>query len=205
MSFLLRLQSAHTAVFRMLDRLTEGWFLTTLARFLFLLVLFDFFFNSAMTKLGDGFFGFLTLSDGAYWQIVPGMVQAAGFQPGNVGFLGDLIVFFGTWSEIILPILIVAGLFTRLSAIGMIGFIVVMTWVDLSHGTLTPEAIGTFFDPKADGLWDRRVLWVFLLLVLAVKGPGPLSLDRLFGWLLRRRVASQRSQPAAVTMEEPSH
>ncbi|GAB5470853.1 MAG: hypothetical protein Kilf2KO_38830 [Rhodospirillales bacterium] len=198
MSILNRLRAAHMAVFGVLDRATEGWLLGSLARLLFLLVLFVFFWKSAMTKLGDGFFGFLSLSNGAYFQIVPKAVEAASYNPANVGFGADLIVFFGTWAEIVLPILIVVGLFSRLASLGMIGFIAIMTYVDLTAHGLKPEVVGSLLDANAGAIWDERTLWVFLLLVIVLKGPGPLSLDRLCGWLLRRR---RPSEPAAVTME----
>ena len=88
-----------------------------------------------------------------------------------------------------LPLLVVLGLFTRLASLGMIGFILVMTLVDLAFHGLKPEIVGTLFDNRADGLWDRRLLWIFLLAVLVLKGPGPVSLDRLLGRLRQRRQA----------------
>ena len=46
-----------------------------------------------------------------------------------------LLVYAGTYAEFILPILVVIGLFGRLSALGMIGFIVVQSYVDVAfHG-----------------------------------------------------------------------
>ncbi len=71
MKILHLLQRAHGAVFRFIDRITEGWLLGTLARLVFLAVLFTYFWNSAVTKLGDGFFGFLNPSDGAYFKSSP--------------------------------------------------------------------------------------------------------------------------------------
>ncbi len=199
MGFVMSVKRLYQRFFAFLDRITEGWLLPTLARFVFLAVLFVFFWNSAMTKLGDGIFGLFSLSNGAYFQIVPKAVEAAGFQPGNVGFGADLIVFFGTWAEIILPILVVAGLFTRLACLGMIGFIAIMTYVDLTGHSLKPEVVGALFDGPATGLWDQRLLWVFLLLVPVLKGPGPLSADFVLGKVMTRRAA----RPRAIAPEPP--
>ncbi len=192
------LQRAHGALFGFVDRITEGWFLGTVARLVFLVVLFQFFWASAMTKLGDGFFGFLSLSKGAYFQIAPKAVEAAGYQPANVGFGTDLMVFAGTWAEILLPVFVVIGLFGRLSSLGMIGFIAVMTYVDLTAHSLKPEVVGAFFDVQTNGLWDQRILWVFLLLVIVIKGPGPLSLDKLLGTVMRKR----RERPVMMAAEQ---
>jgi len=59
----------------------------------------------------------------------------------------------------------------------MVGFVVVQSLTDLyGHSS----ALGAWFDRFPDAhILDQRALWVFLLLVLVVKGAGPLSLDRL--------------------------
>ncbi len=202
MAFVMSVKRLYERFFAFLDRITEGWLLPTLARFGFLAVLFMFFWNSAMTKLGDGIFGLFSMSSGAYFQIVPKAVEAAGYQPGNVGFGADLIVFFGTWAEILLPVLVVIGLFTRLASLGMIGFIVVMTYVDLTAHNLKPEVVGTLFDGQVTGIWDNRLLWLILLLIPILKGPGPLSVDFVLGRVLRRR--AERPRPVeAVHSPEP--
>ena len=69
----------------------------------------------------------------------------------------------------------------------MIGFIVVQSLTDLvGHGGFDhPETHGMWFDRFPDSaILDQRSLWVFLLLVLVLKGGGPLSLDNV----LTRRV-----------------
>lgn len=199
MSFVLGVMSLYERVFGFFDRVTEGWLLPTLARFVFLAVLFMFFWKSAMTKLGDGFFGFLSLSNGAYFQIVPKAVEAASYQPANVSFTADLIVFFGTWGEIILPVLVVVGLLTRLASLGMIGFVVIMTYVDLTAHNLKPEVVGTLFDGQVNGIWDQRLLWVVLLFIPVLKGPGPFSLDFILGRVFRKRAARPRVAQADPT------
>jgi putative oxidoreductase len=62
----------------------------------------------------------------------------------------------------------------------MIGFIAVQTWVDLVGHGVTGAAVGAWFDPSPSGdIADQRAFWVFLLLVLTLRGAGPLSLDAL--------------------------
>lgn len=65
-------------------------------------------------------------------------------------------------AEHVLPILLVLGLGTRLSALGLLG----MTTV-----------IQIFVYP--DAWWQVHIIWVALALVLIVRGGGKLSLDSL--------------------------
>lgn len=66
-------------------------------------------------------------------------------------------------AEHILPALLLAGLFTRLSALGLIG----MTMV-----------IQLFVYP--DAWWPVHSLWVALALILSARGGGQFSLDAMF-------------------------
>jgi len=94
-----------------------------------------------------------------------------------MGLFEQLVVLAGTYGEFVLPALIVLGLFTRLAALGMLVFLAVMTYVDVTgHGV----ALGTWFDgsPK-DLIADIRVYWVLALTVLLCMGPGSLSVDKL--------------------------
>ena len=162
-----------------IERLTVP-LMTTLARFIFAAVLLMYFWNSGLTKLGDGVLGFLFSSDGAYIQILPGTVEAVGYDFSQLGTMHWLIVTAGTWAEFVLPILIVIGLFTRLAALGMIGFVAIQSWVDLfGHGGLLNGVLGSWFDRLPDGLiLDQRAFWVFVLLYLMLRGGGPLSADQ---------------------------
>lgn len=160
----------------------SGPVLGSLGRLLFGAVLLVYFWNSALTKLGEGVAGLWTPSLGAYAQIFPRAMEAAGYDVSQLGPWHRLVVLAGTWAELILPALIVLGLLTRLAALGMIGFIAVQSLTDLiGHGALSdPQALGGWFDRLPDGvILDQRALWVFLLLVLVLKGPGPMALDRL--------------------------
>ncbi|CUH67674.1 DoxX [Thalassovita gelatinovora] len=158
------------------------WVLPTLARFLFAAVLTGYFWASAATKLGDGIFGFLSPSTGAYAQIFPKAFEAVGYDSGQLSLLHWAVVVAGTWAEFLLPVLIVLGLFTRLASLGMIGFIAVQSLTDLfGHGGIKHiETLGAWFDRMPDGvILDQRGFWILALVVLVVKGAGPLSLDRL--------------------------
>lgn len=153
------------------------WLLPTAARFTFASVLLLFFWNSGKTKLGENIF---TPSIGAYGQILPKKLEAVGYIIGNMSGLDKMIVLMGTYAEFILPALVVIGLFTRLSSLAMIGFIVVMSVVDITGHGADAITIGTMFDRVSGSLiLDQRALWILMLLVLVIKGGGPLSIDRL--------------------------
>lgn len=66
-----------------------------------------------------------------------------------------------TYAEHLFPLLLVLGLFTRLSALALLG----MTTV-----------IEVFVYPDA---WPTHLSWAGLLLLLVAKGAGALSLDRV--------------------------
>ena len=157
--------------------------LPLLARFIFAAVLLVYFWNAGLTKLGDGVFGFLAPSSGAYVQIFPRAMEAAGYDTSQLGLFHRAVVIAGTLAEFVLPLLIVIGLFTRLAALGMIGFIAVQSLTDLfGHGGIAHAGtLGAWFDRFPDALiLDQRALWVLLLLVLVFTGGGALSADRLF-------------------------
>lgn len=168
------------AIARYLDSL-DG-LLSTLARFVFAAVLAVYFWASGLTKLGDGVLGIFTPSVGAYAQIFPKAFEAVSYDTSQLGVYHWAVVVAGTWAEFLLPVLIVLGLFTRLAALGMIGFVVVQSLTDLfGHGGLEHAAtLGAWFDriPSA-AILDQRAFWMLLLITLALKGAGPLSLDRL--------------------------
>lgn len=71
--------------------------------------------------------------------------------------------YLATAMEHVLPVLLVLGLLSRLSALGLLG----MTAV-----------IQIFVYP---GAWPTHALWAATLLLIVVRGPGRLSLDRLLG------------------------
>jgi len=164
------LAQIRTVLFAPMDQ--KDWVLPTLARLVFLAVFFFYFINSAGTKIDGSIF---SPSAGAFAQIFPKAAEAVLYDVTQLTFLQRIVIFFGTVAEYVLPVLIVIGLFTRLAAVAMIGFIAVQTLVDVTgHGV----TLGTWFN-NAPELLDQRTLWVFLMLVLLIKGAGPLSVDRL--------------------------
>ena len=68
-----------------------------------------------------------------------------------------------TYAEHLLPVLLVLGLFTRLSALGLLAMTAVIQF---------------FVYPDA---WPTHLTWAVGILYLAGRGAGPLSLDRLLG------------------------
>lgn len=157
--------------------------LPTVARLMFAAILLVYFWASARTKFGTGIF---SPSDGAYVQIFPRTAEAFGYDFSKFTTLHWLVVTLGTWAEVLLPLLIVVGLFTRLAALGMIGFILVQSATDIYGHGVGGGDLGAWFDRHSDAvILDQRGLWVFLLLVLVVWGAGAISIDavlnRYFG------------------------
>ncbi|WP_127115261.1 DoxX family protein [Shimia sediminis] len=176
--------SLHNSVFSRLER--ADWLAPTLARFVFAAVLLAYYWNSGVTKLGDGVLGILQPSTGAYVQIFPRVFEAAGYDTSQLSIFHWAVVVAGTWAEFILPLLIVVGLFSRLAALGMIGFVVMQSLTDIVGHHADPATIGAWFDRiENSAIMDQRALWIFVLLVIVIKGAGPLSVDRI----LRRRAS----------------
>jgi putative oxidoreductase len=69
-----------------------------------------------------------------------------------------------TYAEHLLPVLLLLGFFTRLSALGLLGMTAVIQF---------------FVYPDA---WPTHLTWAVALLYLAGRGAGALSLDRAFGF-----------------------
>lgn len=73
----------------------------------------------------------------------------------------------GTVGEIFFPVLLIFGLFGRLAAVGLLG-VNVMAVVAYAH---------VLQEPGFEAALGQHYLWGFMLLILAVYGPGRLSLD----------------------------
>ncbi len=175
------LNSLSDRFFQNLSDKTAPWFEGLVARIVFLSVLFQYYMQSALTKF-DG----LLPNAGAYAQIFPNASKLVEYDPSRLGMFHHLIVFFGTYGELILPVLIVIGLFTRLASAGMIVFIIVQSTVDiwghLVKGGLPFDSIST------DVIADQRLLWIFLLLIIVLRGAGGLSVDGLIRKITASRV-----------------
>ncbi len=172
MQFILNL---HDRIFTAISNILGPWFLTTAARLTFTSVTLLFFWTSGKTKIGDSIF---SPAFGAYAQIFPKKFESLGYDASLMSGFDTLVVLFGTYAEFILPAMIALGLFTRLASVGMIGFIAMMSFVDVYGHNADAKTIGAMFDRVPYGLiMDQRLMWVFLLLVLVIKGGGPISLD----------------------------
>jgi len=127
----------HHRLFSSLEKLVSNWLTGALARLVFAGVLLMYFLNSAFTKTGEGLLGIFSIQDNAYFQILPSVVEQFNYDASSVPFFPyGLIVYLGTYAEIILPVLIVLGLFTRIAAAGMIMFVLVQSYVDIAfHGS----------------------------------------------------------------------
>ena len=81
----------------------------------------------------------------------------------------------GTFGEMFFPLLLIVGLFGRFAAVGLLA-VNIMAVVAYAHVLLTPGF---------EAALGQHYFWGALLVMLAVYGPGRLSLDSLFGfrWL----------------------
>ncbi|HSC47559.1 MAG TPA: DoxX family protein [Gammaproteobacteria bacterium] len=85
----------------------------------------------------------------------------------------DFAAYLGTGVELVVPVLLVLGLFGRISA----GFMFVYNIVAVvSYPDLWPNGFWT--DLFGDGFKDHKV-WGLMLLVTFLRGPGKFSLDYL--------------------------
>ncbi|MGO4758818.1 DoxX family protein [Streptomyces sp. 2MCAF27] len=76
----------------------------------------------------------------------------------------------GTTFELGMPVLLVAGLLTRCAALPLLGMSLVIQFV---LGASTP-----YYDNT------EHFYWMFLLLMIVIRGPGPISLDHLLSrWI----------------------
>lgn len=185
MGFILTLERIHDGVFEKIEAAAGPWFMPLMARLVFSSVLLMFFINSGLTKVGSGFPDFLIPTASAYAQIIPSIVEAVSYDTDQIAlFPWKLIVLAGTYAEFLLPVMLLLGAFTRLTSVGLIGFIIVMSFVDIQFHGLEADSIGMMFDRIHNSvIWDQRLLWVFPLIYLALKGGGPISVDAL---VLRR-------------------
>jgi putative oxidoreductase len=113
------------------------------------------FWRSGRTKVDEG--SLLSVSENTLYQFAEDPFNKVPLLPP------DLAAHLTTYAEHALPMLLVLGLFTRLSALALLG----MTLV-----------IQIYVFP--DAWWPVHSLWVALALVLIVRGGGDLSVDALF-------------------------
>ncbi|MBV1916940.1 MAG: DoxX family protein [Sphingomonadaceae bacterium] len=110
------------------------------------------FWRSGRTKVEDD--SLFSISDTTYFLFEE--------EYAGVPLPSDFAAIMATVSEHLFPILLVIGLFTRLSALALLG----MTMV-----------IQIFVYP--DAWWQVHILWVAMCVILLVRGGGAFSLDAL--------------------------
>ena len=130
-----------------LDDLVSHALLATVAR----VSMASLFLQSGRTKVD----GWLHVSDGAV-ELFRDEYKLPVLSP-------ELAAHVSAYAEHLFPVLLVLGLFTRLSALALLG----MTTV-----------IEVFVYPDA---WPTHLSWAGLLLYLVARGAGPISMDRLLG------------------------
>lgn len=110
------------------------------------------FWRSGRTKVEEG--SLLSISDTTYFLFEE--------EYAGVPLPADFAAVAATLAEHFFPILLVVGLFTRISALALLG----MTMV-----------IQVFVYPEA--WWQVHIVWMAMCLVLIVRGAGAFSLDSL--------------------------
>lgn len=90
--------------------------------------------------------------------------------------------YIATFAEIVLPLLILIGLMTRISALGLFFMVLVIQFLVVPGNW-----------------WTQHAYWLALLLVLMSRGPGAISLDAFFG--LFRRKSRMAHGPASAAPE----
>lgn len=136
---------------RFIDKLSAPWIDAVMLLFV-RISLAGIFWRSGRTKVDEG--SWLTVSDTAIFLFEE--------EYKGVPLPPEFAAYMATYAEHLFPVLLVVGLFTRLSALALL----VMTMV-----------IQIFVYPEA--WWSVHMIWVALALVLIFRGGGSLSLDQL--------------------------
>lgn len=178
----------HNALFAAIQRNFENWFLGLFARFAFASVLLMYFWHAGTRKLEafqrgaeGGILEYFTVSGNVFGQMAPKAFEAVTYDASQLGTPYWIMAYAGTYAEFILPLLIVLGFMTRIAAAGMVGFVFVQSYVDIFGHGVGAETIGMPFDRVQDSaILDQRLLWLFPLVYLVIRGAGTLSLDHVF-------------------------
>lgn len=84
----------------------------------------------------------------------------------------DIAAYLGTAGELLLPALLLVGLFSRFAAVGL--FLVNLVAIYSYPFLWTPQGLPGFY---------QHLYWGVMIIVLMVHGPGKVSID----WLLNRK------------------
>ena len=137
--------------------LSDSWF-EQLTLLFVRIALGGIFWRSGRTKVDEG--SWLSVSDTAQFLFEE--------EYKNVPLPAEFAAYLATYAEHLFPALLFIGMFTRLSALALLG----MTMV-----------IQIFVYPEA--WWSVHIIWVALAVVLIVRGPGAISVDALLAKRLR--------------------
>lgn len=102
------------------------------------------------------------VEEGTWFQLTDSTYELFRTEYAGVPLPPELAAVMANAAEHVLPVLLVAGLFTRGAALGLLGM------------TLTIQ-----FFVYPDAWWSEHSLWAALALVLAMRGAGLFSLDAL--------------------------
>ncbi|MGF1445992.1 MAG: DoxX family protein [Pikeienuella sp.] len=141
----------HNAVFGFFQRILENWLLGLAARAVFAGTLFVYFYNSFLTKVDAANGDYFTVRDSAFIQIYGDKVfEAVQYDFSSLAFWPwGFIVYLGTYAEIVLPVLIILGFMTRIASLGMLIFIGVMTYKDITGEVLPPSLMVPGYEAPA--------------------------------------------------------
>jgi putative oxidoreductase len=142
---------------RIVAWLSDSWF-EQLTMLFVRIALGGIFWRSGRTKVDEG--SWLSVSDTAKFLFEE--------EYKNVPLPAEFAAYMATYAEHLFPALLFIGLFTRLSALALLGMTIV---------------IQIFVYPEA--WWSVHIIWVALALVLIVRGPGAISVDALLAKRMR--------------------
>jgi len=158
--------AARSGIAHWIDRLVMACAVVpyALVALLLRLVMARVFFLSGQSKI-DGTSYPLNIQDFGFSVTLPQSVQESAIKmfEAKIPFVGAAVGYAFAYAEFVLPILLVLGFATRISAL----LLLIMTVV-----------LQVFFAPEA--LWTTHIYWASILLVLMSVGPGQVSMDQIF-------------------------
>ncbi|MFL6578012.1 MAG: DoxX family protein [Povalibacter sp.] len=97
----------------------------------------------------------------------------------------DLAAVVGTFGELFFPMLLIVGLAGRIGAVGLFA-VNAMAVISYAH---------VLFAEGFEAAIGQHILWGFMLLVLAIYGPGSISADRLIAGAVHTGAAHAGASP----------
>lgn len=146
-----------SSIFSLYDRLVgflSGKVGESIALLITRLALAGIFWRSYKTKVEDG--SWFEITDTTYFLFAE--------EYSGVPLPSDFAAVMATYSEFLFPILLVLGLFTRFSALALLGMTLVIQF---------------FVYTTADFWWGTHIIWTAMAAILISRGAGLFSLDAL--------------------------